>query len=62
MKTKKSLIIIPTIIITFMMISLSSCTCSKNLESKCILKEEKYQDFVKTHGIEDDVNEFLYGN
>jgi len=62
MKTKKSLTIIPTIIISLMMLSLSSCSCSKNLEGKCVLKEPKYQEFVKTHNLENDINDFLNGN
>ena len=61
MKTKKYLVIIPTIIISLMML-LSSCSCSKNLEGKCILKEPKYKEFVKIHNLENDINDFLSGN
>jgi hypothetical protein len=62
LSTKKTTFIIPTIIISLMILLTSSCSCSKSLEGKCILKEPKYQEFVKTHNLENDINDFLSGN
>ncbi len=50
------------IITSIIYLILSSCTCSKNLDKKCVLKEPQYQEFVKTHGLEEDINDFLYDN
>ena len=41
---------------------MTSCTSTKALNDKCILKEDAYKEFVKTHDLENDINDFLKGN
>ncbi len=61
-KTYKSLFILFTTFISIILLCMTSCSSPKALNDKCILKEQKYKEFVKMHDLDDDINDFLNGN
>ena len=61
-KTYKPLFILFTTFISIIFLCMTSCSSSKALNDKCILKEDAYKEFVKTHDLENDINDFLKGN
>ena len=61
-KTYKSLFFLLGTFISIIFLCMTSCTSPKVLNNSCILKEDRYKEFVKTHDLENDINDFLKGN
>jgi len=61
-KTYKSLFMLFATFISIIFLCMTSCTSPKVLNNSCILKEDRYKEFVKTHDLENDINDFLKGN
>ena len=58
-KEYKREFIIAWIFVTLLVLFLTSCSCNKNLQDKCILNQPEYQHFVDQHDLQDDIDEFL---
>jgi len=47
------------VIITIIFLAMTSCSCNKSLQDKCILSQPEYQHFVDQHDLQDDIDDFL---
>ena len=58
-KEYKREFIIAWIFVSIIFLFMTSCSCNKNLQDKCILNQPEYQHFVDQHDLQDDIDEFL---
>ena len=58
-KEYKREFIIAWIFVSILILCLTSCSCNKNLQDKCILNQPEYQHFVDQHDLQDDIDDFL---
>jgi len=54
--------ILLSLFITFVSLCATSCSCNKEIEKSCILKDPRYKEFVQMHNLENDVNDFLHND
>ncbi len=47
------------VFVTILFLCITSCSCNKNLQDKCILNQPEYQHFVDQHNLQDDIDDFL---
>ena len=47
------------VLVTIIFLCITSCSCNKSLQDKCILNQPEYQHFVDQHNLQDDIDEFL---
>lgn len=47
------------IFISILSLCMTSCSCNKPLQDKCILNQPQYQNFVQQHDLQEDIDDFL---